>query len=230
MDLHADLHQRALLDTSTLAWLPSPMSGVERRPLDRQGGEVARATSLVRYAPGSCFAPHRHGGGEEILVLEGTFSDEQGHYPAGTYLRNPVGSSHAPFSDAGCTILVKLQQMHPADQQRVVIDTPGATWVPGLVPGLAVLPLHAHGSEHVALVRWAPGTVFQAHGHAGGEEIFVLEGVFEDEHGAYPAGSWLRNPPGSVHRPWSEAGCTIWVKTGHLPACLGPDGSPASPP
>ena len=230
MDLHADLRQRALLDTSTLAWLPSPMNGVERRPLDRQGGEVARATSLVRYAPGSRFAPHSHGGGEEILVLEGTFSDEQGHYPAGTYLRNPVGSSHAPFSDAGCMILVKLQQMHPADQQRVVIDTRSAAWVPGLVPGLAVLPLHAHGSEHVALVRWAPGTVFQAHGHAGGEEIFVLEGVFEDEHGAYPAGSWLRNPPGSVHRPWSEAGCTIWVKTGHLPACLGPDGSPASPP
>ncbi len=230
MDLHADLHQRALLDTSTLAWRPSRLWGVARRPLDRPGGVVARATSLVRYAPGSRFAPHRHGGGEEILVLEGTFSDEQGHYPAGTYLRNPVGSSHAPFSDAGCTILVKLQQMHPADQQRVVIDTPGATWVPGLVPGLAVLPLHAHGSEHVALVRWAPGTVFQAHGHAGGEEIFVLEGVFEDEHGAYPAGSWLRNPPGSVHRPWSDAGCTIWVKTGHLPACLGPDGSPASPP
>ena len=138
-----------------------------------------------------------------------------------------MGSSHAPFSEQGCTILVKLQQMHPADQQRVVIDTRSTAWLPGLVPGLEVMPLHAFGSEHVALVRWAPGTVFQPHSHPGGEEILVLAGVFQDEYGSYPAGSWLRNPPGSVHRPWSEAGCTIWVKTGHLPSSLGPDGSRA---
>jgi len=227
MELHADLGQRAVLDTGSVPWLPSPMAGVDRLLLDRQGGEVARATSIVRYAPGNRFERHTHGGGEEILVLEGTFSDETGDFPAGTYLRNPVGSSHAPFSSEGCTILVKLQQMHPADQQRLVIDTHRAAWVPGLVPGLTVLPLHAFGSEHVALVRWAPGTVFQPHGHPGGEEIVVLAGVFQDEHGSYPTGSWLRNPPGSTHRPWSEAGCTIWVKTGHLPVTVGPDGSAA---
>jgi len=227
MDLHADFRQRVVHNTAALPWMPSPMAGVERRMLDRLGGEVARATSLVRYAPGSRFERHRHGGGEEILVLEGTFADEQGDYPAGTYLRNPVGSSHAPFSGGGCTILVKLQQMHPADQTRLVINTEHEPWRPGLVPGLAVMPLHGFGSEHVALVRWAPGTHFQPHGHPGGEEILVLEGVFEDEHGSYPAGSWLRNPPGSVHRPWSETGCTIWVKTGHLPATQGPDGSEA---
>jgi len=201
MDLNADLHQRAVLDSKALAWSPSPMAGVERRLLDRRGEEVARATSIVRYAPGSHFARHSHGGGEEILVLEGTFSDEHGSYPAGTYLRNPPGSSHAPFSEEGCTILVKLQQMHAADQQQLVIDTHNRTWLPGLVRGLEVLPLHAFGSEHVALVRWAPGTVFQPHGHPGGEEILVLDGVFQDEHGTYPAGCWLRNPPGSVHRP-----------------------------
>ncbi len=225
MELHADLSRRAVLDTSTLAWTPSPMVGVERRLLDRRGNEVARATSIVRYAPGSCFERHIHAGGEEILVLEGTLSDEEGDYPAGTYLRNPVGSSHAPFSIEGSTILVKLHQMHPADQERLVIDTHRAAWVPGLVAGLEVMPLHAFGSEHVALVRWAPGTVFQPHSHPGGEEIVVLAGVFQDEHGTYRAGSWLRSPPGSVHRPWSEDGCTIWVKTGHLPATLGPDGS-----
>ncbi len=222
MELHADLSQRALLDTHSLNWNPSPMAGVERRLLDRNGAEVARATSIVRYAPGSRFERHLHGGGEEILVLEGTFSDEQSHYPAGAYLRNPAGSSHAPFSVAGCTILVKLHQMHPADQQQLVVDTNQETWVPGLVRGLEVLPLHAFGSEHVALVRWAPGTVFKPHGHPGGEEILVLDGVFQDEHGTYPAGSWLRNPPGSVHRPRSEAGCIIWVKTGHLPVTVGP--------
>ena len=226
MELHADLRQRAVIDSHTLPWIPSPMAGVERRMLDRQGGEVARATSIVRYAPGSRFERHTHGGGEEILVLEGTFSDEQGDHPSGTYLRNPPGSSHAPFSEGGCTIFVKLQQMHPQDRERQVIGTGQAAWLPGLVPGLAVMPLHAFGSEHVALVRWAPGTVFHPHGHPGGEEILVLDGVFQDEHGTYPAGSWLRNPPGSIHRPWSEAGCTIWVKTGHLPCSLGPDGLP----
>lgn len=227
MHLNADLTARAVVDSHTMDWCPSPMAGVERRKLDRQGGEVARATSIVRYAPGSHFEPHGHPGGEEILVLEGTFSDEHGDYPTGSYLRNPVGSSHAPFSEAGCMILVKLDQMHPGDQQRLVIDTSSGVWVPGLVNGLEVMPLHGYGSEHVALVRWAPGTVFQPHSHPSGEEIYVLSGVFQDEHGTYPAGSWLRNPPGSVHRPWSEPGCTIWVKTGHLPCCLGPDGTEA---
>jgi anti-sigma factor ChrR (cupin superfamily) len=227
MELHADLTQRVQLDAAGLPWTPSPMAGVERRMLDRRGAEVARATSIVRYAPESRFERHSHGGGEEILVLEGTFSDEQGNYPAGSYLRNPVDSSHAPFIEAGCTIFVKLQQMHPADQQRLVVDTNCSTWLPGLVNGLEVMPLHSFGSEHVALVRWAPGTRFQPHGHPGGEEILVLSGVFQDEQGTYPAGSWLRNPPGSAHRPWSEAGCTIWVMTGHLPVTLGPDGSEA---
>jgi anti-sigma factor ChrR (cupin superfamily) len=179
MELHPDLGQRVVLDTNVLAWLPSPIAGVERRMLDRRGDEIARATSFVRYAPGSRFGRHSHDGGEEILTLEGTFSDEDGDYPVGTYLRNPAGSNHALFSDLGCTILVTLRQMHQADQQRVAINTTNSAWLPGLVSGLEVLPLHAFGSEHVALVRWAPGTVFQAHSHPSGEEIFVVDGVFK---------------------------------------------------
>ena len=228
MELFADLNARVVLDTTELPWSPSPLPGVERRLLDRSGGEVARATSIVRYAPGSSFAAHSHAGGEEILVLEGTFSDETGDHPAGTYLRNPPGSSHAPFSTEGCTILVKLRQMHQADQACVRIQTRQSAWLPGLVPGLAVMPLHQFGSEQVALVRWAPGTVFQPHRHLGGEEILVLEGVFQDEAGTYPAGSWLRNPPGSFHSPWSDQGCTIWVKTGHLPITEPPQPGPVS--
>lgn len=228
MELFADLNARVVLDTTELPWSPSPLPGVERRLLDRSSGEVARATSIVRYAPGSSFAAHSHAGGEEILVLEGTFSDETGDHPAGTYLRNPPGSSHAPFSTEGCTILVKLRQMHQADQACVRIQTRQSAWLPGLVPGLAVMPLHQFGSEQVALVRWAPGTVFQPHRHLGGEEILVLEGVFQDEAGTYPAGSWLRNPPGSVHSPWSDQGCTIWVKTGHLPITEPPQPGPVS--
>lgn len=184
--------------------------------LERDGQEVAKATSLVRYAPGSSFSTHTHGGGEEFLVLEGVFSDEQGDYPTGTYVRNPVGSQHTPQSQSGCTILVKLWQMSPQDQTRVVIDTHKNSWFPGLVDGLQVMPLHNYGTENVALVKWQPGTVFQRHSHFGGEEIYVIEGVFSDEHGNYPQGTWIRSPHGSVHTPFSQEGCLIYVKTGHL--------------
>lgn len=217
MQLNADFSQRALSRPTDSPWVASPMPGVERRMLDRIGDEVARATSIVRYAAGSHFSAHHHPGGEEFLVLDGVFSDERGDYPAGTYVRNPIGSHHAPFSREGCTIFVKLMQFDEADDQPVVINSTRAQWRPGLVPGLQVLPLHQHGTEHVALVRWAPGTYFNAHRHWGGEEILVLEGTFQDEFGDYPAGSWLRSPHLSQHTPFSEAGCLIWVKTGHLP-------------
>lgn len=218
MKLHADLSQRAVVHSADLPWVDSPMPGVQRRMLERDGEEVARATSIVRYAPGSTFAAHTHGGGEEFIVLDGVFSDENGDFGPGTYVRNPVGSSHTPFSREGATILVKLRQMDPQDQTQVTIDTRQAGWAPGLVPGLSVLPLHAYGTEHVALVRWAPGTRFQTHRHWGGEEIFVLEGTFADEHGTYPPGTWLRSPHNSIHTPYSDEGCLIYVKTGHLAA------------
>ena len=216
MDVNADFNTRAVIDTRKIPWIASPQAGVERKMLDRVGDEVARATSIVRYAPGSAFAPHTHELGEEFLVLAGTFEDDQGAYPAGSYVRNPPGSQHRPFSTAGCEIFVKLRQFQAGDDARVVIDTAQATFRPGLVPGLSVLPLHEYGSEHVALVRWAPGTRFQAHTHWGGEEILVLEGTFSDEYGDYPAGSWLRNPHLSRHQPFSDEGCLIYVKVGHL--------------
>ncbi len=216
MKLHADRSQRVVVESEALPWLDSPMPGVQRRMLERDGEEVARATSIVRYAPGSYFSEHIHGGGEEFFVLEGTFSDEHGDYPAGTYVRNPVGSKHRPWSAAGCTILVKLWQMHPDDQQQVVIITGQTSWLPGLIEGLEVMPLHSYGTEQVALVKWAPGTQFQRHTHYGGEEILVLEGVFEDEFGSYPQRTWLRNPSGSSHTPFTQDGCLIYVKVGHL--------------
>ena len=184
--------------------------------LERNGAEAARATSIVRYQPGAGFDAHTHPQGEEILVLEGIFEDENGAYPAGTYLKNPPGSSHRPFSRDGCTIFVKLRYMQPDDTQQVVIHTREAQWLPGLVEGLQVLPLSEYGGEHTALVRWQPGTRFQPHRHYGGEEILVLDGVFQDEFGDYGQGMWLRSPHLSVHQPFSEPGCTILVKVGHL--------------
>ncbi|MFI8479546.1 cupin domain-containing protein [Pseudomonas sp. NPDC078700] len=221
MRVNDDLSVRVVIDSQQLEWLPSPLAGVERRPLERFAAESGRTTSVVRYAPGSNFRSHLHPGGEEILVLEGVFADEHGQYPAGYWLKNPPGSQHAPSSESGCMLFVKLCYQQPEEQDTLRINTCDAQWQPGLVEGLSVLPLDSFGAVHTALVRWAPGTEFNAHRHFGGEEIFVLEGVFEDEFGSYPAGSWLRNPHNSQHRPFSTQGCLIYVKIGHLHPALG---------
>lgn len=216
MQLNTDLSQKLAIDCDALPWLASPIEGIDRKLLERDGDEVARATSLVRYAPHSKFTSHEHGLGEEFFVLEGVFEDEHGRYPAGTYVQNPPGSSHQPFTQTGCTLFVKLRYLDPLDQERVVIDSKSSPWFAGLVTGLTVLPLSSFGTTSTALVRWAPGTYFNPHRHYGGEEILVVDGVFEDEHGRYPQGHWLRSPHMSAHKPFSVEGCTILVKTGHL--------------
>lgn len=124
MRLNADFALPVVIRPGDSPWVASPLAGVERRMLDRIGEELARATSIVRYAPGSHFSAHGHPGGEEFLVLDGVFSDERGDYPAGTYVRNPIGSRHAPFSREGCTIFVKLMQFDAADRAEVVEQPP----------------------------------------------------------------------------------------------------------
>ncbi len=216
MRLNADFSKRIVINTNEMPWEASPMAGVDRRKLDRIGDEVGHATSLVRYAPKSYFSPHTHGGGEEFFVIEGVFSDEHGDYPAGTYVRNPIGSTHKPHSEDGCVIFVKLHQFDADDTAQFSVDTANAAFGPGVVKGLSVLPLHSFGQESCALVKWEPGTVFNPHKHWGGEEILVLDGVFSDENGHYPKGTWIRSPHLSEHHPYSEEGCLIYVKTGHL--------------
>ena len=179
--INADFTKRVVLATNDLPWSPSPQAGVERRLLDRIGGEVARATSLVRYAPASAFPAHSHALGEEFLVLEGIFSDEQGDYPAGTYVRNPPGSMHSPRTAPGCTILVKLRQMPGSESRRVIIDTARGVWERSDTEGHQSQLLFAspETGERVTLeklaaettlpsthMRWRRGN-FPADGHAG---------------------------------------------------------------
>jgi len=218
--LNADFSKKAVIRPNEYQWVDSPMPGVERMMLDRIGDEVARATSLVRYAPNSTFSPHVHSGGEEFLVLEGEFGDEHHTYPAGTYVRNPIGTSHSPrVGSEGCIILVKLHQFDPADDTPVIVDTHAASWTRDYAPGLDVLPLHQFQNERVALVRWAPNTPVAEHTHQGGEEALVLEGCAYDEFGEYPAGTWARYPDQSSHSPFTrDEGALLFVKTGHLAA------------
>jgi anti-sigma factor ChrR (cupin superfamily) len=215
--INMDFKQRIVIDTQAKEWIASPMTGVWRKPLAREEAERGHATSIVRYDPGSHFSEHDHPLGEEILVLAGTFSDHTGDYPAGTYFRNPEGFRHAPFSEEGCELLVKLHQFQTGDDAHIVIDTHNASWSPGN-GNLQVLPLHDFKTEQVALVRWPAGEQFTAHSHFGDEEIYVIEGELIDELGRYPAGTWIRSPHLSQHCPYVEQDTLIWVKVGHLPA------------
>lgn len=215
--LNMDFSQKIVIETAQQDWVPSPMPGVLRKPLAREDAERGHATSIVRYEPGARFSAHDHPKGEEILVLEGVFCDETGDYPAGTYFRNPQGFRHAPYSEEGCVLLVKLHQFQSDDTQHVIIDTHNEPFRPG-AGNLTVLPLHQHGSEQVALVHWPAGERFQPHKHVGGEEIYVISGQLKDEHGSYPAGTWIRSPHMSEHFPFAEKETLIWVKVGHLPS------------
>lgn len=213
--LNMDFSQRVVIDTNHQDWVPSPAAGVWRKPLAREDAESGHATSIVRYDPGASFRAHNHPLGEEILVLEGTFSDATGDFHAGTYFRNPKGFVHAPFSKEGCTILVKLHQMAPDDTTRLALRTGDADWQ-ALENGVRVLPMHTFGDEQVVMLKLPKGTDGPVHGHPLGEEIFILEGGFHDEYGHYGAGTWLRMPPGSAHHPVMDSDTLLWVKTGHL--------------
>jgi anti-sigma factor ChrR (cupin superfamily) len=217
MELNADFSKRVAVHAGRIPWVPSPIAGVDRRMLDRIGDEVARATSIVRYAPGSQFSPHTHGGGEELLVLEGEFSDEHGDFPAGSYIRNPPTSRHTPSSKPGCLLLVKLWQFDLADRTQVRIDTRDRTFAPVADrDGVTALALFHDQHEIVGLERWpAHATIDLA--PQGGAELLVLDGGFEEGGEHFEAQSWLRLPQGaSLAATTGANGCTVWIKSGHL--------------
>ncbi|MFK7990289.1 MAG: cupin domain-containing protein [Sandaracinaceae bacterium] len=217
MRVNADFSKAALVHAGSLEWVASPMAGVHRRMLDRIGDEVARATSIVRYAPGSHFSPHTHGGGEEFLVLEGVFEDEHGAYPAGSYVRNPPTSRHQPGSSEGCVIFVKLWQFHPDDRVDVRVDAMSVPPVPSDTrPGCDVVPLFSDLRETVRIEGWRPGASC-AIDASGGAELLVLEGELAVHGERLQTHSWLRIPhAGTLEGKAGPGGARLYVKTGHL--------------
>ncbi len=213
MRVNADFSRRAEVVASDDLWRRSPEMGVDRLMLDRVGDEVARATSIVRYDVGSSFARHEHAKGEEFLVLEGVFSDESGDYPAGSYVRNPPGSSHAPFSEQGCRILVKLRQFAVDDLAQFAIDTRDASLWEGESGTLA---LHAFATERVRMRRFAVGESLTIVSADEGTEVFVVEGALATGDRRYPAEAWLRFPAGDSAALEAVEPTVVWIKTGHL--------------
>jgi len=214
--LNADKNERAVVRTAEEQWQPSPSSTVWRKRVYLNGQKESGAvTSVVRYDPGASFHQHPHPQGEEILVLSGVFSDEQGHWPAGSYLLNPEGFCHAPFSEQGCVLFVKLRQYAGLDRQHISLQTQSLAWTSGAHEGVSHKILYEEKGfpERMALELWQPGVGFDVRTYEAGVEIFVVEGDLADEQGQYPAGSWLRLPPGACHQPFSEQGCEIYIRT-----------------
>ncbi len=219
--INADMRRRAVMDSAAMTWQPSPSGTVWRKRLHLLGGtESGQVTSIVRYEKGSTFPAHSHPEGEEILVLEGTFSDEHGDWPAGTYLLNPEGFRHAPFSREGCVLFVKLRQYAGSGRHHVVLDINALPWESDPLPGIEAKNLYANPGfpDITRLERWAPGTTVGPQVRKGGVEILVLDGSFQDEHGTYKKGSWLRLPIGAQHQPASPEGCLLYIKADALPA------------
>lgn len=219
MLVNANFAHPAFLSPRDYRWVASPQAGVERVMLDRLGEEKARATSIVRYASESFFPKHPHPGGEEILVLSGTFSEGDQDYPEGWYLRNPPGSSHQPFSRDGAVIFVKLWQMDATETQHVRIDTRDeSNW--SICDGRPVCALFSRG-ETVCLQRLASGERLFPQPQSSAE-MLVLSGTLHMAGTIFERGGWLRLPPGAYpDLTAGEEGACIYLKTGHLDELAG---------
>ncbi|MEP0073864.1 MAG: cupin domain-containing protein [Marinomonas sp.] len=217
MKIAADFSKRVVVHSESLEWVKSPMKGVDRRPLDRVGNEVARATTIVRYAPGSTFSPHVHTGGEEFFVLDGVFQDEHGDFPAGSYIRNPPQSKHKPGSEKGCVIFVKLWQFQPADRTNIRIQTNSIGCVSHKeFSGICITPLYKDNFEEVSLLHFDADAEMTIEAKAGAE-LLVLEGSLDEQEDALVKHSWLRTPMNSLVKMKAGGnGAKVWLKTGHL--------------
>ncbi len=218
MKLNADLTRRASCNIHDIEWENSPANGVQRLRLERDESHppVERVTTVVRFAANSSFNRHVHHGGEELLVLEGVFSDQHADYPAGYYVRNPKGTGHAPHSDAGCIILVKLWQMRADDQLQLAINTHDESlWEPAK-SGEQILRLFDADYESVCMLQWPGGLQLPETEFAAGVEYFILQGGFSDDLGSYAGGSWLRLPAGSKQSIRVTEDCLLFRKSAHL--------------
>ncbi len=193
--------------------------------LDRIGDEVARATTIVRYAKNSKFPAHVHTGGEEFIVLDGVFQDEHGDFPVGSYIRNPPTTSHTPGSDEGCVIFVKLWQYDMDDRTQIMIDMNKNISVDAAGrDGVAVMPVFSDADETVTMETWDAGAAVEIDLPQGGE-FLVLDGGFSEGGDDLRKHSWLRLPVGSnLSAIAGKQGAKVWIKTGHLPHAKAPKG------
>jgi redox-sensitive bicupin YhaK (pirin superfamily) len=216
MRINDDFTRPVIVHAARQDWTPSPAPGVDRRMLFRIGEEKARATSIVRYAPGSAFPRHTHTGGEEFVVLDGVFQDEHGDYPAGSYIRNTPGTSHVPASKDGCTIFVRLWQFRADDQAQTVRQPGEGQRVPPRAGAAAATILFDDGHEEVRFEDWQQGANVTVENPKGLELLLLGGGITVDGETLEPQ-AWVRLPAGmALHAKASHDGARVWMKRGPL--------------
>jgi anti-sigma factor ChrR (cupin superfamily) len=216
--MNADPTRPALIHSDKEHWQPSPSPTVWRKRLELRGSsEKGMVTSLVRYDRHGGFDAHGHPGGEEIFVVSGVFSDEHGDYESGTFILNPPGYNHRPFSKEGCVIFCKLRQYDGSGRWRTRINTRYCDWQ-DVAAGVKKMKLYEQPEfpEKVELMTLQPGAKGPHQAFPGGVEVFVISGSVACEHGALVRASWLRLPPGSELQLSSQTGCTMYLKSNHL--------------
>jgi anti-sigma factor ChrR (cupin superfamily) len=214
--VNGDMSQRAHVKTPEMRWKPSPSGTVWRKRVHLVGSaESGQVTSLVRFEPGASFPSHPHPGGEELLILEGVFSDEAGDWGAGSFLLNPEGYEHSPHSAEGCVLFVKLRQ-YGGDRPHVALNTNNLKWHKSNIDGIEKKLLYKDDifDEEMRLEKWVAGVTVGPVKNIRGAEVYVLEGSYEDENDVYEEGSWVRYPCGEGSTPRSRDGCLLYIKIG----------------
>jgi len=217
--LNTDFTRRAEMFSADMDWVDE--DGRARKVLYRDlSGPAPRMTAVVRYPAGTRLPRHGHPAGEEVFVLDGVLEDDDGAYPAGSYVLLPAGSGHGTASRDGCTFFVR-QGQYPGDgRPRVVLDTNAMDWQPGRIEGLESKVLFKDDAtdELVRLVRVAPGCMVPDHAHPHGEEAFLISGDVVDPRGTFGPGCWTRDPADSHHWARSEGGALLYVRSGGIGA------------
>lgn len=211
MHLNMDRQQAAHVIFSSEDWSPSPVVGVDRVRFERAGEESGWATSVVRYAAESQFHEHSHPRGEEIFILDGIFSDEQGDYPAGTYIRNPDPSPHSPSSRDGCVLFVRLCQMKPEQDAQITLNTNNLAWQ-SHEKGYEMKHLYQDGFETIEVQRHARDTTFS---FTDGD-LLIVSGKLSMDGTEFPPYSWIRAPRTQSITVAGNEAAIILVKKGHL--------------
>ncbi|MFV0276127.1 MAG: cupin domain-containing protein [Parahaliea sp.] len=215
--INGDIGRRVVVDTGQMPWSTGFRAGVEQKVLHRVGPvETAQLTAIVRYEPGTRLPRQDTLEGEETLVLEGTLSNKQGDWPAGSYLLNPAGFHHSSWTEQGCTLFVKLRQYPGSGRDQIAVQSRDLPWQLSVRRNAQWKKLYAQEpyTDFMRLEAWDTPAELGQLNFPRGVELLVIKGGFADALGQYDTHSWLRIPAGGSLAPSSDGYCELYIKEG----------------
>ena len=212
-EINADFNVSVSVETNINEWRVSSITG-NKKYFERIEKNKLCLTMLAQFPAGRGFKKFGYERGVEFFVISGVFSDSEGDYSAGCYVRNPAGTYHEPFTRNGCTVLFKLGQFQPLDRKRIVIESkkPTVRWLPVGEPGVSRLALHHFSEEVINLYRIRSECWLTFKHQKYGLELFVCEGAITVSGKRYETGDWLRYPAGSRVKVSAIGDVCLYVK------------------